>query len=279
MRPTPAVRPQPRPRTRPVRPAGWWFDLLLLVAFVALTLALAVGHRYGLDRAVADWADAHRPPAGYWIARVLNTLGQGGQILMPVVGIVGGMLVLRTRSVRPALVFAAAFVLLYLVVGPLKLWTDRAAPSATEKAPHLPAQDAVQLFHTPGRYGMSYPSGHLANAIVWYGVIALLLAALLRSHGRRVPANLIRAIRVLPPAILLVTTTYLGWHWLTDSVAGLLLGLLLDRLLGRVPWDDVPLPAVLRRWDRPALYAAGPAVSPPRYPPASPGPPEGPRPA
>ena len=57
----------------------------------------------------------------------------------------------------------------------------------------------------------------------------------------------------MPPAILLVTTTYLGWHWLTDSVAGLLVGLLLGRLLSRVPWDDLPLPAAL---------AAGPARGP-----------------
>lgn len=58
-------------------------------------------------------------------------------------------------------------------------------------------------------------------------------------------------IRVVPPLVVLTTTTYLGWHWLTDSVAGLLLGLLLDRLLHRVPWDGLPLPGRLREWDRP----------------------------
>lgn len=243
-------------RPLPVRPAGWWFDVLLLVAFVALTAALVTGHAYGPDRAVSDWADAHRPTVAYWVARVLNTLGQGGLLLMPVAGILGGLLALRTRSIRPALVFASALVLLYLVVGPLKLWTDRAAPSATIKPPYLPADEAVQLFHTPGRYGLSYPSGHLANAIVWYGVIALFLAALLRSYGRAGSPGLYRAVRVLPPAVLLVTTTYLSWHWLTDSAAGLLLGVLLDRLLARVPWDDLPLPALPGGVERPALLAA-----------------------
>jgi hypothetical protein len=53
-------------------------------AFAALTYALARGHLLALDRQVADWADQHRPAVLYWPARVLNYLGQGGQVLMPV---------------------------------------------------------------------------------------------------------------------------------------------------------------------------------------------------
>jgi hypothetical protein len=41
----------------------------------------------------------------------------------------------------------------------------------------------------------------------------------------------------------------------TDTVAGVLLGIFLDRLLRRVPWDDLPLGRRLQAtgWDRPAL--------------------------
>ncbi|MCP3783853.1 phosphatase PAP2 family protein [Micromonospora sp. A3M-1-15] len=238
------------PRLRPVRPAGWWFDGLLLAALVGLTVALASGHLLGLDRAVADWADSHRPAAAFWVARVLNFLGQGTPLTLLAAG-VGVVVGLRLRSVRPILPPVVAFLLTNLTIGPLKLSTDRAAPSASVKPPYLPEADTVRLFHTDGVYGMSYPSGHVANAIVWYGVLALLLPALLRTVGRTVPARLVTVVRVLPPLIVLSTTTYLGWHWLTDSVAGLLLGLLLDRLLHRAPWDDLPLPGPLRHRDRP----------------------------
>ncbi|MFF5173983.1 phosphatase PAP2 family protein [Micromonospora sp. NPDC000089] len=249
MRQTTTVRPEARPT--PVRPAGWWYDGLLLAALVALTVALATGHLLGLDRAVADWADEHRPTAAYWVAFVLNFLGQGTPLTLIAAGL-GVLLAVRLRSVRPVLPPVAAFLLTNLTIGPLKLWTDRAAPSASVKPPYLPEADTIQLFHTAGRYGMSYPSGHVANAIVWYGIIALLLGPLLATlGGRRLPDRLLTAVRVLPPLIVLCTTTYLGWHWLTDSVAGLLLGLLLDRLLRRVPWDTLPLPGRLRRWDRP----------------------------
>jgi hypothetical protein len=85
---------------------------------------------------------------------------------------------------------------------------------------------------------MSYPSGHVANALVWYGVIALLLGALVT-----VPPRVHLAIRLVPPVIVFCTTTYLSFHWLTDSIAGLFLGLILTRLMARVPWDGYGCPA------------------------------------
>ncbi|WP_341721432.1 phosphatase PAP2 family protein [Micromonospora sp. FIMYZ51] len=239
-------------RLAPVRPAGWWFDAVLLVALVGLTAALTAGMFFGLDRAVADWADAHRPTAARWIAIVLNYLGQGTPLTLLATGL-AGLLAVRLRSVRPLLVPVTAFVFTLLTIGPLKVWTARPAPSASSKEPFLPPEQTLPLFQDelPVRFAQSYPSGHVANAIVWYGVLALLLAPLLADLGRALPRRLVLVIRIGPPAVVLCTTTYLGWHWLTDSVAGLLLGLLLDRLLHRVPWDDLPLPARLRRWDRP----------------------------
>jgi membrane-associated phospholipid phosphatase len=226
-------------RTRTTR--GWWVDLVLVAAFVVLTVALARGHLLSLDQRLADWVDAHQPGVLHWPARVLNYLGQGGQVLMPVAIVLAALSTWRHRSIRPLLVFGAAFVLLYLTIGPLKVWFSRAAP-------HSKLADKVDLFNNlpPGEYGLSYPSGHVANALVWYGVIALLAATLITLPPR---ARL--ALRVLPPAIVFCTTTYLAFHWITDSVAGLLLGLVLTRLMGRIRWDDIPLPR-LGGWTGPA---------------------------
>ncbi|MEU1585858.1 phosphatase PAP2 family protein [Micromonospora sp. NPDC005710] len=241
-------------RLRPVRPAGWWFDALLLVGLVGLTVALATDHLFGLDRAVDDWSTGHRPAAVYWTARVLNFLGQGSPLTLIAAGL-SVWLAVRLRSVRPILPLVVGFVLTYLTIGPFKVWTARAAPSASVKEPFLTPEQTLPMFHDdlPVRFAQSYPSGHVANAIVWYGIIALLLAPLARSYGRHLPARLVTVIRVVPPLVVLTTTTYLGFHWLTDSVAGLLLGLILDRLLHRVPWDGVPLPGRLRAWDRPFI--------------------------
>jgi membrane-associated phospholipid phosphatase len=226
------------------RTLPWWPDLLLLAAFGALTVALVNGHLLTLDQRVADWSLAHQPPIPYWTARVLNYLGQGGQVLTPVALILTGVLVHRTRSARAALPFVAAYVLTYLTIGPMKLFFDRAAPRY--KGPYK-----TEMFNpvASGKESLSYPSGHLGNSLVWYAVLAILAVALLR---RALTRWQLFAIRVLPVAIVFVTTIYTGFHWLTDSVAGLLVGVVLARILERIPWDRVPLPA-LRGWERPAF--------------------------
>jgi membrane-associated phospholipid phosphatase len=234
-------------RTRNRPRVGWWLDLVLLAAFAALTVALIDGHLLTLDQRVADWAGAHRTAPIYWTARVLNYLGQGGQVLTPVALLLSGWLAWRTRSVRAFLPFVAAYLVTYLTIGPAKVFFDRAAPG-------FDWSDKTVMFnpdpHATGKFSMSYPSGHLGNALVWYAVLALLVTALL---GRPLSRWEVCTLRVLPVVIVFLTTVYTGFHWLTDSIAGLLLGVVLARLLERIRWDAVRLPR-LRGWERPAGF-------------------------
>jgi membrane-associated phospholipid phosphatase len=223
----PSTTAAPRHPASRVRPAGWWFDALLVGAFAALTAALAAGWLLDFDQWVADWVDSHQADPAYWLTRGLNFLGSGSPLTLLCLGI-AIWLGIRRRSAWPVAPVVAAFLATGFAIMPLKLWTDRAAPRSL-----LP--DAVELFNTlpPGEYSISYPSGHMVNTVVWYGVLALLLAPWLRRTPRR-------WLRVAPPTIVFCTTVYLNYHWVTDSVAGLLLGLLLDRLLTRIPWPRLP---------------------------------------
>jgi len=225
---------------------SWWWAAGCAVAFAALTAALAAGWLLDVDVAVRDWSDAHRPQVTYLIARGLNYLGQGGTLAI-VATLLALALLRRARTVRPLLVVAVAFVVTTGIVFPIKWWTSRAAPSST-------VPDPEKLFHAlpPGEYAESYPAGHLVVAIVWYGLITMLIDSLLRATGRPALRPWLRTtIRVAPPVILLVTSTYLSFHWLTDDLAGILLGLVIVLLLDRVPWDRVPLPGRLQPWAGP----------------------------
>jgi membrane-associated phospholipid phosphatase len=214
-------------RLQPVRPAGWWLDLVLVAGFAALTALLGAGTLLDVDKTISDWCVDHRTSGTYGLARAFNFLGNGGPLTVICLLIAIGLAV-RGRTARPVLPVAAAFLLTGIAILPIKLWTNRAAPNST-----LP--DAVDLFNNlpPGEYGRSYPSGHMVNTVIWYGVLALLLAPWLAAGVRR-------WLRFAPPAIVLVTTVYLNFHWLTDSIAGLLLGVFLDRLLARAPWGVGP---------------------------------------
>jgi membrane-associated phospholipid phosphatase len=211
-----------------MRRRGWLPDAVLVVVLAAITALVWAGVTHGIDLDVRDWADSHRPTPAYVAARVLNYLGQGTPLAILAMGL-AVLLAWRKRSVRPVLPVLAAYLLLMFTVGPMKVLTDRAAPHKPEGVPHR-----EEFFSG----GMSYPSGHTANTIVWYGVLVLLLSALAPTTMR--PAARL-ALRFGPPLIVAIVTTYLGFHWITDTVAGLIAGLLLDRLLRRVDWDAVPL--------------------------------------
>lgn len=207
---------------------GWWQEAGLLGLLVLVTVAAINGWTHDLDEAVRAFVLDHQATAAWWVARGLNLFGQGS-IVTWVLGL--GLTLLLWWRKRRWQVFGpwvVGFFLTYITLGPLKIWSMRDAPSST-----LP--NAVEFFnHDAVKYSMSYPSGHVVNSIVWWGVIALLASRLWPIPGRW-----LLAMRVAPPVIVVLTTTYLNFHWVTDGLAAVTLGLLLDRVLHRFRWDAI----------------------------------------
>jgi membrane-associated phospholipid phosphatase len=205
-------------------PFGWAPELVLLLAAAGVTLLLLEGH-LDLDWAVHDWVAANQTPLLWWPARALNFAGSAN-LLAAVAVVLAAPTVVRERSLAALTPVATALLLSYAVIGPIKLWTDRAAPS-------YPAWSAADLFAHPD--GWSFPSGHVVNAIIWYRVLLHLTERLLR---RPLSPRTRHWVRVAPVLTVCWTVTYLNYHWLTDTVVGVLLGLLLERLLSRA--DRLP---------------------------------------
>jgi membrane-associated phospholipid phosphatase len=219
-------------RLRSGRAIRWWPETVLIAGFLLVTAALAAGPLLDLDLAVRDWSDAHRPRLPYLAARALNFVGSAN-LVAPIILAISAVAAVRVRSIRPMLPVVVGFVSAYALIVALKMVGDRAAP-------HSPVPDPVRIFHHPP--GWSYPSGHVANAVYLFGVLVVVVDVLRRGFGRtELRPAVRRLLRVGPPTIVIITTTYLGFHWLTDAAAGLLLGLLLDRALRRIPWADLPL--------------------------------------
>jgi hypothetical protein len=228
-----------------------------VATFVAVTAALAAGGwPVDVDLAVREWSEAHRPAALDTAGRILNRLGQGGVLLGISIGLACLLGLVRWqppcpgpertagrerrrrtwrsgsgwwRSLQPLAYVLVALALVYPVVRIGKDLTARGAPNS----PWSPEQ-AVELMgpQPPGGYAAGYPGGHAVNTIVWYGVLLLLLTALLHAYGRAAPPrNLQLAIRIGVPAVVVASNTYLSFHWLTDNLAGLALGIAADRVL------------------------------------------------
>jgi membrane-associated phospholipid phosphatase len=224
--PTPSARAPHGPVSARLALPGWWVDGVLVAGFAALTAALVWwSPLLTADRVVRDWCDDHRPPWAHTVAVAFDRLGQRGPLL-PVLLIVAVVLAVRWRSVRPLVPAVAAVVAASVVVEVLKRWTSRGAPH----------HGSILLFS--GDPAVEYPSGHVANGLVYYAMLAMLLSGILPPVVRQL-------LRWVPGVLIFLGTTYLGWHWLTDSIGGYLLGLLLVRLLTRLPWTTMPLPGWL----------------------------------
>lgn len=184
---------------------------LLLLVWVTVDLVLD-GPWHQTDLALADWIDtvdlrgSTVPNAVFWL---LSQTGGRGTILV-VVGALT-LYVMRLRRVwQPLLRLTVTFILLTTVVYALKVGLGRTAPGSGDSILYVD--------------GLSYPSGHSTNAVLWWGTAVWLV----RTY--RMPPWLIRActtMAIAAPVLTTVSMIALNYHWLSDVVAGLALGLIL----------------------------------------------------
>ncbi|WP_205328030.1 phosphatase PAP2 family protein [Glycomyces sp. YM15] len=218
----------------PKRPRSWIPEIALAIGFILITVPLTwPSPLVDLDIWIRDLADANRPDWANLIALQTNRLGQGGLLGGIALGI-AAILAWRGRNVRPLVAFLAAYGMAGAVLA-LKYTLPRIYPHWPE-ASQPPYADAAQAVLFSGlEPSGAYPSGHVLNTIVWYGVIVFLIGAHWNPTARRL-------FLLLPPIIVTCSTTYLGFHWFTDTPAGLFIGIAILRTVQRIPWDTVTLP-------------------------------------
>jgi undecaprenyl-diphosphatase len=134
------------------------------------------------------------------VAKVFNWLGLV-YVTLPVRIGIAGFLALRRRWWHLA-AFAAAIVLSEVLIGTLKGIYDRARPPGSLVATS----------------GTSFPSGHSIAATVT--VVAAVIALVPPGRARVAWGAAATAFSVL----MALSRAYLGAHWLSDALAGVLLG-------------------------------------------------------
>jgi membrane-associated phospholipid phosphatase len=208
----------------------WWTLLAALVVGGLVTADLLT--RGALERMdlwvseiVSDW-DLEGSVA-YPVVWLVTQLG-GRVTILVVLAVLVGHLAWRRRTWLPLVRVLVALALLTLAVYAIKHGTGRTAP----------AFPGSFFFH---ENGASFPSGHVANAVLMWGVARWLAA----EYG--LPARVQHAfwlLHVLGPLATAVAMVSLDFHWVTDAVVGAAVGVL---LLGVVHTLDA---LVLSRWVR-----------------------------
>ncbi len=208
------------------RPPRWLLAVALVVTVAVTADLLGRGVLERMDLRVSEVVSAWdlKDSAAYWPVWAVTQFGGRGFILIVLAGLVG-YLVWRFRTVVPLVRVLLAVVLLTVVVYSFKYGAGRTAPA-------YPGS----FFH---RDGASYPSGHVANAVLMWGVarwqvVEYRLAAWVQRTAR--------ALSVAGPVATGIAMVSLDFHWVTDAVVGAAVGIL---LLGVVHLLDA---VVVSRW-------------------------------
>ncbi len=205
----PLARPTLRSRwlQRPSR-----IDALLVVSlvFVGLTVAVVLGSPLDtVDRDALHWQLAQRwPGLQPWILTYVVIGQRGPSTLAALPWLL--WISWRFRSPRPLIRLGLALLLLNLLVGVVKTLTGRLGPQLTSHP--------TAVFDG----GTIYPSGHVANVVMLFGVLAWTA-----TRHRRAAIWGVVALTLTVGA----GTVYLDTHWVTDVFGGALAGAMVLLLL------------------------------------------------
>lgn len=201
-----------RRRLDPRGPTGFALTFVVAIGtlcawvFGALTQdVVAREEAVRLDPHVERFVLAHR--AG-WVTAMMRTVTWLGAsaLLVPVGVAIAAWFLARRRDWRPGAMLLAAWGGAYLLYEAVKPAVGRLRPPAP-----LRLVDAT---------GWAFPSGHAAQAVAFWGMVAIVLTA-----RRSIRARVFAAVLALVVALAVgVSRLYLGVHWFTDVVGGYALG-------------------------------------------------------
>ncbi|WP_330456943.1 phosphatase PAP2 family protein [Streptomyces sp. NBC_00820] len=187
------------------------FYLAIVWAVITTSWLVRLDWRVMFFRPYQQWPQIHAF-LDYYVV-----LGQRGPTAVMVAAWLGWRS-WRQHTIRPLLTLAASLLLLNITVGAAKLGMGRLGPHYA----------TVIGSNEMARGGDIFPSGHTANAVVTWGILAYLAST---PRARR----WLSALSAVTSLGVGLTTVYLGTHWLSDVLLGWAAGLLIMLAL---PWFE-----------------------------------------
>ncbi|WP_336661352.1 phosphatase PAP2 family protein [Leucobacter sp. USHLN154] len=225
----PAPRPQPSAairRTPPPAAVAASIATVLLIAAFGAYQRFAQTSVFAIDTWWADTVSIERGSALFAVAVFLAQVGDG--IGAAACAVILGALCFALRRPRDGAAILTAAVLGVIASEAVKALTLRTRPTG-------------QLFES---FGASYPSGHSMGAAALAVSVVLVVIGSERIDARL--RNWIIVAAALWIVAMMWSRTALHVHWLTDTVAGALLGIAAAVIARRLWFGPASAPAIRR---------------------------------
>ncbi len=209
------------------RSRRWLIGLAIALGLVLVDV-FAQGPLVRLDLWVIQYDGESEHPSLQTLAEIYDKVGQrsvGIPILLAVAGILGR----RHRTWRPVVLAVLTVLILNVVVGAMKVLIGRAE---TETG-------SVDVFTG----GVIFPSGHSSNMVLTGGLIIYLV----RRYVDNPPTRRLVVLVTVLTALTIATSIYIGSHWVSDLIGGVLVGglllqavIVIDRATTKPPPPRLP---------------------------------------
>lgn len=175
-------------------------------AFSELAKQVRKGSTQPFDDAIMHWVGAHQTPRLEAVMLEVTALGTGTVVGMIV--LITGMFLWLNHHRHSALLLIVATLGGLVLDNLLKIGFNRPRPQIFEWGTHAASS--------------SFPSGHAMSSVIVYGTVAYLAARLQRNVHARILTFVLAAMII---AMISISRVYLGVHYPSDILAGVLIGI------------------------------------------------------
>lgn len=186
--------------------SGTGMAIVFTWAFSKLAGKVRKGSTQPFDDAIMHWVAAHQNPTVERMMLEVTSLGTG--VVVGMIVLIAGLFLWLNHHRHSAVLLIAATMGGLVLDNLLKVGFNRPRPQIFEWGTHAASS--------------SFPSGHAMSSVIVYGTVTYLAARLQRSSASRVLTFAFAAIVVI---LISVSRVYLGVHYPSDILAGLLIGL------------------------------------------------------
>jgi undecaprenyl-diphosphatase len=186
--------------------SGAAIAVVLTWAFSEVAEQVRAGSTQGIDDAVMRWMGTHQSPGVQAVMLEITSLGTSAVVAMIV--FIAGLFLWLNQHKHSAILLIAATLGGMVLDSLLKIGFNRPRPQ----------------FFTWGTQvmGASFPSGHAMASTIVYSTVAYLAARLQQNVASRILTMSMAALIIL---VICCSRLYLGVHYPTDVLAGVIIGL------------------------------------------------------